>query len=643
MELVWTAPEARAARSTTARFCAAHGLADRVELGRRSAEDPAWFWDAAVRFLGLPFSAPYTKVLDESRGMAWTTWFPDGELNLAEACLDRWLPTQSGAVAVVAESEAGRTASFTYGELAAQVSLAAGALAGEGVGKGDPVGAFLPMGLEAVTLMLACARLGAIYVPIFSGFNAAAVTARLNDCSAGVLVTANGFRRRGSPVAMKATADEACALAPSVRRVLVAEHEPGLDAPFDPARDRWWREALAASEPLRRGPRTAAEDPLLLGYTSGTTGRPKGVVHVHAGWTVKVCAEGAFQFDLGPGERIGWVTDMGWIMGPWLVTAGLGNGASIVVYDGAPDWPDPGRLWRLAAAHRLSVLGLSPTLVRALRAAGDEHALGHDLSALHTFGSTGEPWNEEPWRWLFEVVGGASRPIVNMSGGTEVGACFLASDVLQGLKPTSVGMPCPGMAMAVYRPDGTPAGPGEVGELVCTRPWPGMARGIWGDPARFEETYFSRWPGVWVHGDWASVDADGFWFLHGRSDDTLNIAGKRIGPAEIESAAVGAPGVAMAAAVAAPDERKGDALVLYVVPSPSAGPADEVCTAAEEAVVGAFGKAFRPRAVVAVADLPRTRSQKIVRRAVRARAIGADPGDLSSLENPEALELIEPL
>jgi acetyl-CoA synthetase len=379
---------------------------------------------------------------------------------------------------------------------------------------------------------------------------------------------------------------------------------------------------------------------MLIAYTSGTTGRPKGAVHVHGGFGVQVAAEGAFQFDFHPDDVVMWSTDMGWIMGPWIVVAGLANGATVATYDGAPDFPAPDRIWQVASELELTFLGISPTLIRALQRHGSHQANQHDLSRLRTFGSTGEPWNPDPWWWLFRDVGHETRPIINISGGTEIGAVLLSVNMLQGIKPTSLGGPALGVDADVYDAAGTPVR-GEVGELVVRGSWPGRTRGFWNEPDRYLATYWERFDETWVHGDWASIDDDGFWYLHGRSDDTLNIAGKRIGPAEIESVAVAFPEVVMAAAVGIPDEIKGEAIALYLVPGAGARPDATLSAAVEAAVVDTLGKSFRPKAIVWVDDLPRTRSAKIMRRVVKALALGQEPGDLSSLENPESLKGIQ--
>ncbi len=635
-DVVWRPDPERAASTNTARFMAEHGLSDLEELGVRSVEDPEWFWREVIRFLGLPFDREPTVIRDTSRGVEWTTWFVDGRFNLSRACVDRWADETPDRVAVKSLRESGDVNVATFGELRDLVSRLAGALVDLGVRRGDAVAVYLPMSLEAVAAMLAIARIGGIFIPVFSGYGADAVANRLIDPSPKVVVCANAFQRRGRPVAMKPVADEALRIASCDASLLVVDYLPGHDTPMTHGRDHWWHERVPGSEPL--GPSaTWSEDPVMIAYTSGTTGRPKGSVHVQAGLTVKLAAEGAFQMEVQPGDTLMWVTDMGWIMGPWTVVAGLANGASIATYDGAPDHPGPDRLWQVTSELGVTHLGISPTLIRALQPHGAEQAKKHDLTRLRAFGSTGEPWNPEPWWWLFRDVGEERIPIVNLSGGTEIGACILSVNLLQGIKPTSLGRPSFGVAANVYDPEGKPVR-GEVGELVIEDSWPAMTRGFWGEPERYLETYWSRFPGIWVHGDWASVDEDGFWYLHGRSDDTLNIAGKRVGPAEIESAAVALDEVTMAAAVGVPDTIKGETVALFVVPAPGVEPGPGLETRVSDAVASSLGKAFRPNRVVFVPDLPRTRSQKIMRRVVRAVALGEDPGDVSSLENPDSLQ-----
>ena len=634
--IVWRPDEERASRTHTARFMARHGIARYEDLYVRSIEDPVWFWDAVVEYLGIPFSKPYTEVLDVSRGPQWATWFVGGEINLSAACVDRWADTRPDAPAVIGERESGESVIWSFSELEERVSRLAGGLIRLGVEAGDAVGVFLPMSPEAIAAFLAAARIGAVFVPIFSGYAAEAVASRLRDPRPRVLICADGFVRRSKVVAMKEVADAAIAAAGGgIDHVVVASYAGRGDVPWTDGRDVSWDE-VSDAEPAEALP-CDSEHPVMIAYTSGTTGRPKGSVHVHGGFTVKIAQEGAFLTDVHPGDRLMWATDMGWIMGPWMTVAALANGAAAVTYDGAPDHPEPDRIWRTAEKHRLTHLGLSPTLIRSLQPHGADLARSCDLSSLVAFGSTGEPLNPDPWWWLFRDVGEGKIPIVNISGGTEIAAVILGVNLLQGLKPTSLGGPSLGMAADVVDAAGRPLR-GEVGELVLRAPWPGMTRGFWKEPDRYLASYWDRFEGVWVHGDWASVDEDGFWFLHGRSDDTMNIAGKRVGPAEIESAAVGLDEVVAAAAIGVPDPVKGEAPVVYVVPSPEAAGDAAVADRVADEIVRVLGKAFRPAAVRVVEDLPRTRSAKIMRRVVRALALGDDPGDLSSLENPESLE-----
>ena len=637
-QVVWRATEEDAARSRTAEFMTLHGIKSYENLVRRSTEDIEWFWEAAIDYLGVSFSTPYHTLLDATDGPAYPKWFLGGRLNLSEVCVDKWAVRDPDRVALIAESEDGSQRTYTFGDLLELVERAAGALNDVGAAKGDTVAVYLPMTPEAVVAMLAIARIGAVYVPIFSGFGPEAVASRLEACDPAVVIIADGYTRRGRPVAMKEVADRAIEMSGTAASVLVVSNLGRTGTPWTPGRDRSWEEALESA--TRTGAvATGSEDPVLLAYTSGTTGKPKGVVHVQGGLTLKLVAEGAFQFEMRPDDRVMWMTDMGWIMGPWAVVAGMGNGASVGCYDGAPDYPSPGRTWQLAESLGITVLGISPTLIRALQPHGARYAAAADLSKVRAFGSTGEPWNPSPWWWLFRDVGEKRVPIINISGGTEIGACLLSVNILQGMKPTSLGGPALGMAVDVYDRAGRPIRE-EVGELVCTKTWPAITRGFWGDDDRYFDTYWGRWPDVWVHGDWASIDADGFWFLHGRSDDTLNIAGKRIGPAEVESAVVAHPDVVMAAAVGIPDPVKGEAIAVYVVTSRTPDDVDELAGALSDEVVASLGKAFRPVAIRLVEDLPRTRSAKIMRRVVRARALGEATGDLTSLENPAAVEAI---
>ncbi|HEY5488248.1 MAG TPA: AMP-binding protein, partial [Candidatus Limnocylindrales bacterium] len=512
--------------------------------------------------------------------------------------------------------------------------------------EGDRVGIFLPLLPETVISVLALGKLKAIYIPIFSGYAAPAVASRLNDAGASLLVTCDGTLRRGAKVEMKQTADDAVSQARSVKHMLVVGRVSPLapQADWVEGRDRWWSTEMAdpTLEPMTQTPETDPETPYMIIYTSGTTGRPKGAVHVHGGFPIKGAQDLAHCFDLNPGDRLFWFTDLGWMMGPWAISGALLLGAELVLYEGAPDYPAPDRLWELVARHEVTHLGLSPTVIRALMVHGTEPIRQHDISSLRVLGSTGEPWNPESWWWFFREVGRGRLPLVNYSGGTEVSGGIVCCNLMTPIKPTSFGGPSVGTAADVIDSAGNPVR-GEVGELAIRQPLPGMTRGFWQDPDRYRETYWSRLPGTWVHGDWALIDPDGYWFIQGRSDDTLKIAGKRVGPAEVESAAVSHAAVLEAAAVGIPHEVKGEVIVVFVRLRPREIDDPELRRSISDKVVEQLGKALRPEAVHVVTDLPRTRSGKLMRRVARAAYLGTDPGDLSGLENPAAVESIRAL
>jgi acetyl-CoA synthetase len=641
-EVVWSPSEDYVERANVTRLMRAHGITTYDELVRRSQDDIEWFWDAVVKDLGIEFYEPYRQVLDVSAGIPWATWFAGGRINLAHNCVDRWAERTPDRVAVLWEGEEGPSSAraVTYAELHRMANRLANGLRSLGVRSGDAVGIYLPMAPETVAATLACAKLGAFYTPIFSGYGADAVATRLADAGAKVLITADGTFRRGKTVPMKETADQAVVGIASLLHVVVWPRAERTDVPWTEGRDVRWDDLMVNQPDDFETARLDPEHPLFVAYTSGTTGRPKGSVHVHGGLLVKLAAEVAYQTDLHPEETLFWVTDLGWIMGPWEIIGAGALGATVFLFDGAPNDP-PDRVWDLVERHRLTTLGISPTLVRALIPAGDHHVTDHDLSSLRILGSTGEPWNPDPYRWFLDKVGGGRCPIINISGGTEVGACFLSPLPITSLKPCTLRGPALGMAVDVWGPDGRPVPRGEVGELVCTKPWPGMTRGIWGDPERYIQTYWSRWPDVWVHGDWATIDEDGYWFLHGRSDDTMKIAGKRLGPAEVESALTAHPAVAESAAIGFPDEVKGEAIWCFVVTRAGNEPSEELARALTATVSEHLGKSFAPSRIVFVDELPKTRSAKIVRRALRAVASGEDPGDLSSLENPGSLDAVK--
>jgi acetyl-CoA synthetase len=628
-----------ASHTRIARFMQQHGCDSLETLQQRSVADIAWYWDAVSRDLGWLWSTPYRQVVDTSRGIQWPRWFVDGRMNLAANCLEKQLAgPRRDAVAAISEAEDGTVRTLTYTALAQEVGRLANALRRLGVQANDTVGVFLPMCQEAVLAVLAISRIGAIYTPCFSGYGAQAVATRLHDCEAKVLLTADAFTRRGHLIPMKQTADEAVAACPTVQRVIVYRRT-GADIPWTAGRDLWWHEVVSVESPMCEALPVEADHPALIIYTSGTTGRPKGTVLTHGGFGLKAAHDWAYLFDVDETARMFWVTDLGWLMGPMLITGTLLLGGTVLLFEGTPDYPQPDRLWTLCERHGITHLGISPTAVRALMPHGADWVTRHDLSALRIIGSTGEPWNPEPYMWLFEHAGERRVPIINYTGGTEISGGILGCFPNAPIKPCSFYGPIPGMAADCFNDDGVSVRQ-EVGELVLRQPWPGMTAGFWKDAERYLETYWSRWPDVWVHGDWAYVDADGFWYIHGRSDDTLKLAGKRVGPAEIESVLVGHPAVNEAAAIGVPHEVKGESVVCFAVLRPGFTGNDALRTELIDRVVQAMGRAIRPDRVLFVRELPKTRSAKIMRRVIRATYLGSEPGDLSSLENPGGVQAI---
>ncbi len=605
-----------------------------AEIYRRSIADPETFWRLTLELIGVEWFTPYSRVVDTTAGVQWPSWFVDGRLNLTHNAVHRHARgARATQPAIIWEGEDGASVTLTYAELSRAVGRAANALIRLGVKAGDRVGVFMPMLPETAIAALAIAQLGAILIPIFSGYGAEAAAVRMSDAQAKLLITADGFWRRGQRVALLEFARAAARIAGCVERIVaVRRMDPG--APLDGALA--WDELVAAEAESAATAPTASMDPFMIIYTSGTTGRPKGTVHYHAGFPLKGAQDMAHLFDVRAGERIFWFTDMGWMMGPWLIIGALTLGATAFLYEGAPDFPAPDRIWSMVARHRITHLGISPTLVRALIPSGPEHIERHDLSSLRILGSTGEVWNPEAWNWLFEHAGRRRMPIINYSGGTEIAGGLLGCVVMRPIKPCGFNSAAPGIEVAALDENGRPT-VGSVGELAALNIWPGMTKGFWNDPERYLDAYWRRFDGVWVHGDWALVDNDGDWLLLGRSDDTLKIAGKRLGPAEVESAASEVPAVRESAAIGVPHPTKGEAPVLFVVLTPDATASPRLAGEIADKVAAVLGKPLRPQAVHFVADLPRTRNAKIMRRVVRAVHLGKQPGDLSALENPDAL------
>jgi acetyl-CoA synthetase len=638
--IVWKPNAEYLRRSRLKRFMDRHGLATFEELMARSTSDIAWFWEATFEDLSIEFYEPYSQVVDLSRGIQWPEWCVGAKLNIVHNCLDKWMntPTQNR-VAVRWEGEEGTVRLLTYRDLYREVNRLASALRAAGLGKGDAIGLYMPMTPEIVIAFLAIAKVGGVILPLFSGYGPDAIAARLADAEAKALFTADGQYRRGRSVLMKPTADEALADVPSVERVIV-HRRIGEKVPMTAGRDVWWEDFVADRPARSPTERTGSEDVIMLIYTSGTTGRPKGAVHTHCGFPIKSAQDMAHGFDIQEFDTMFWMTDMGWMMGPWEIFGVLILGASMLLFDGAPNYPDVDRVWDLVERHSVTCLGLAPTFARAIMPYGDEPVQRHDLSSLRILGSTGEAWNPDPWLWLFKTVGRRKVPIINYSGGTEISGGIVVGNVLRPLKPCAFSGPPPGMAADVVDEAGNPVR-GAVGELVVRQPWIGMTRGFWKDPERYLETYWSRIPDVWVHGDFAAIDEDGLFYILGRSDDTIKVAGKRVGPAEVENVLVSHSAVAEAAAVGVPDEIKGQAVVAFAVLRPGFEPSETLRAELEARVARGLGKPLAPKEVRFVRDIPKTRNAKVMRRVIRAAYLGEPPGDLSALVNPEAVEEIQ--
>jgi acetyl-CoA synthetase len=608
--MIWNPSREFVEATNVWRFMQRLGFRDREAFLSFSREQPGRFWLEILQEINVEWFEPFTKVLDSSRGVEWTQWFSGGRLNIAHNCLDRWAST--GRTACIWESENGQTRTVTFADLHVESNRVANGLRALGLEPGDRVALCLPMIPEILSILYGCFKAGLTVVPIFAGFGAGAIETRLQDSGAKVLFTADHLERRGKHLPLAAK------MPPFAGRTIV------VDGPLSPEQS-----ADAPTLSLE------SEHRAFLLYTSGTTGKPKGAVHTHAGCLAQTGKEIWLGFDHRDADRFFWLSDIGWMMGPWTI---LGNhlfGGTIFLYDGAPDYPGPMRLWEMIERHRITTFGVSPTAIRVLSKCPDDLP---PMDSLRLLGSTGEPWDEASWLWFFNHVGRRRCPIINISGGTEIIGCFLFPLPIQPLKPCSLGGPAPGMATEVVDEAGQPVR-GRKGYLVCTKPAPSMTRGIWGDPQRYLETYWSRFPGMWYHGDWASVDEDSQWFLHGRADESMNVAGRKVGPAEVEEAMMRHPGVAESAVIGVPDDLKGEAIVGYAVPKggTSVDPAAVAATVAD-----VLGPMFRPREIVVVAELPKTQSGKIVRRLIRQQYLGEELGDLSTVANPWALKPTAP-
>jgi len=603
----------------------------------QAVRDRLEFWSEQAK--SLLWMTPWESVLE------WTPphakWFTGGRLNVAANCIDRHLSSaRRNKAAIIWEGEPGDRRVYTYWELGQEVGRAANALKALGVKRGDRVAIYLPMVPEAAIAMLACARIGAVHSVVFGGFSAEALRDRINDSECAVLITADGGYRRGSVLPLKRFADEAIAGCPSIRHVVVVRRRPGGEgdeafATMKEGRDHWWHRLLEQASPICPAEPMDAEAMLFILYTSGTTGKPKGIVHTTGGYLTQVAATTKYVFDLKDDDVFWCTADIGWVTGHSYVVYGpLANGATVLMYEGAPDWPERDRFWKICARYGVTVFYTAPTAIRAFMKWGTDHPARHDLSQLRLLGSVGEPINPEAWIWYREHIGGNRCPIVDTWWQTETGGIMITP--LPGVtttKPGSATIPFPGISVQLVDSNGAVLEKGG-GFLVLTEPWPGMLRTIYGDDARYRETYWSRFPGRYFAGDGAKVDDDGYWWILGRVDDVLNVAGHRIGTMEVESALVDHPAVAEAAVVGKAHELKGQAIAAFVTLKEGHAATAEMRDDLKDHVAKKIGAIARPDDILFSADLPKTRSGKIMRRLLRDIAEGRALGDTTTLADP---------
>ena len=612
----------------------------KADLYAEASADRVAFWERQAR--ELDWETPWTTALDWSDA-PFVKWFDGGKLNVAVNCVDRHVAAGRGdKVAYHFEGEPGDTRDITYSDLLAEVSQAANALESLGVKAGDRVAIYLPMIPEAAVAMLACARIGAVHSVVFGGFSAEALRSRIEDAEAVLVITCDGGNRRGKPMALKPAVDEAVAASPSIKNVLVVKRTGQDDIEWTD-KDIWWHDLVGSQPTTHEAASFDAEHPLFILYTSGTTGKPKGILHTTGGYLTQASYTHRNVFDLKADTDVYWCTaDIGWVTGHSYVVYGpLANGATSLMYEGTPDTPHNGRWWELVEKYRVSILYTAPTAIRTFMKWGEDIPARFDMSSLRVLGSVGEPINPEAWMWYRRVIGGDRCPIVDTWWQTETGAIMISP--LPGVtatKPGSAMTPIPGINAEVVDDEAHPVGNGGGGYLVLTEPWPSMLRGIWGDNDRYVETYWSRWKGLYFAGDGAKLDDDGAIWLMGRVDDVMNVSGHRISTTEVESALVSHPVVAEAAVVGASDDTTGQGIVAFVILREGVDAGDHVVADLRNHVAHEIGPIAKPRQILVVPELPKTRSGKIMRRLLRDIAENRDIGDTTTLADAGVMNLI---
>jgi acetyl-CoA synthetase len=620
-------------------FMKKHSISSLEELSVKSNKDLEWYWKSVDEDIGIVWDKHYTKVLDSSKGIPWSKWFVDGKTNIYKSSVEKFTKLSPKKIAYYFESEDGKTSEITYSELDSRVSKLANGLKSLGVKKGDVIAIYLPMIEEAILSILAAAKIGAIQTVIFSGYSSESLHVRLKDCNAKILLISDGFHRKGKPVSQKQSVETAVGDT-FVEKTIVIPYK-GVDEYSESEKIVFYQNLVSGQNEICNTEIMDSEDPLFILYTSGTTGRPKGVVHTHGGFSVFAGHQAAYLIDTQAQDTLFWPADIGWITGlVWNVYGLLIMGASAVIYDGGLDYPKSDRIWKMLSEYNATIFGISPTAVRLFKKNNVEPTKLFSLNKIKNIPTTGEPLDEDSWWWLYEKVGNKKIPIMNLSGGTEIGGAMLSVFPGMKLKPSTVGIPVPGMNLDIFDDDGNSIQK-KNGYLVIKSPWPAMTRGLLHDDERYLETYWSKFDNVWFHGDYVYVDENNLWYMRGRTDDVINVSGHRMSTAEIEHTVISHPKISDAASIAIPDDVTGEAIVVFFVSDAESNTnlESEISNYVSEKI----GKVARPKHVFQLTDLPKTRTGKILRRLLKSKLLGTSLGDLSSLENPATLDEIPKL
>jgi len=616
-----------------------HNISSLDELSIKSKNNLEWFWESVDKDIGIIWDEPYTKTLDMSNGIAWSKWFVNGKTNIYKSSVEKFTKQTPNKIAYHFISENGIETKLSYFELNSKVSKLANGLKSLGVKKGDIIAIYLPMIEEAIVSILAAAKIGAIQTIIFSGYSSESLQIRLQDCHAKILLTSDGFNRKGKNVSQKTTIESAI-IDTDIEKIIMVSYM-GIDQYKKSKKIQFYDELISTQSDSCDTEIMDSEDPLFILYTSGTTGKPKGVIHTHGGFSVFAGHQASYLVDIHQNDTLFWPADVGWITGlVWNVYGLLIMGASAIIYDGALDYPTEDRIWQILSKHKATIFGISPTAVRLFKKNNAQPLKKYSLDKLRNIPTTGEPLDEDSWWWLFEKVGNKKIPIMNLSGGTEIGGAMLSVFPGMKLKPSTVGIPVPGMNLDIVDDDGNSVRE-KNGYLVIKSPWPAMTRGLLHDDDRYIKTYWSRFENIWFHGDYVFADSDNLWYMHGRTDDVINVSGHRMSTSEIEHIVISHKKISDAASISIPDAITGEAIVVFFVADKKKYTNLEFEVI--EHISNRIGKIAKPKHVFQLSDLPKTSTGKIMRRLLKTKLMGEELGDLSSLENPDILEEISKL